>query len=130
MSRYHGRAGKLYLEGSGGLAIPMVALSEWSIDESKARVDATSFDDSNIVEYAGLPMLSGKFNGYWDDTYDSLFLATEANVSKKMYIYPSTGVATRYWQGLAWVDYSITGSVKDMVKIAGSFSAGGSWTRA
>ncbi len=129
MARYHGRQGHLYIQGSGADAIPALALTNWSLDLSRDRVDVTCFGDSNITEVQGLPKYSGKFAGVWDDTDDTMFQAQEATSGRKLYLYPSRDAASKYFYGLAWVDASISTDVKDAVKNEGTFSAAGSWGR-
>jgi len=129
MARYHGKAGRVYMSGSAGEAVVMVAMAEWSLDMSKDRVDATALEDGNIVEFPGFAKIGGKVSGFWDNTYDTLWLAVDSSTASKMYVYPSKDAPTKYWEGLAWIDASISGSVKDMVKVDVNFSAGGTWVR-
>lgn len=129
MARYHGKQGHLYLQGSGSDAIPATALTSWSIDLSTDKVDVTCFGDTNITQVMGLPNYEGKFEGFWDDTYDTLFDAQSATSGRKMYLYMSRDAATKYFYGTAWVDASVEAAVGDAVKISGSFVASGAWGR-
>lgn len=129
MARYHGRQGHVYLQGSGADAIPSVALTSWSLDLSRDKVDVTCFGDSNIQDVLGLPAYEGKFEGFWDDTDDTLWQANEATSGRKMYLYMSRDATTKYFYGTAWVDGSVETSVKDAVKISASFAAAGAWAR-
>lgn len=129
MARYHGKNSQFYLQGSGAVAIPSVGLAEFSVDMSTERTDATGFDNTNIVEVQGLPNFKGTFSGYWDDTFDTPFEAAEASSARYFYAYPSTLTPSNYWYGTCWVDASMQTSVKDTVKISGSFSAASNVTR-
>lgn len=129
MARYHGRQGILYLQGSGAVAVPVAALSEWSLDLKRDRVDVTAMGDTNKVAAQGLPAYSGSFSGFWDETEDTLFQATEATSGRAMYIYPSRDAITKYFYGTAWVDAGFTGAVGDAVKLSGTFEAAGPWGR-
>jgi hypothetical protein len=128
MARYHGRKGVVYLKGSGAV-VRITTLTDWSLDASRDKVDVTAFGDTNLVSVQGLPNYTGDFNGFWDDTQDTIFEASENSAAGLMYLYPSADAPTKYWCGPAWVDYSINTAVKDAVKVKGTWSAGGAWTR-
>jgi hypothetical protein len=129
LARYHGRQGHMYLQGSGSDAIPMVALTGWSIDLSRDRVDVTCFGDTQITEVQGLPKYTGKFDGFWDDTEDTLWGATDATSGRKMYLYMSRDATSKYFYGTAWVDATMDIAAGDAVKISGTFSAASNWAR-
>jgi hypothetical protein len=129
MARYHGKSGYCYIQGSGAAAIPVAALTEWSLEMKRDRVDVTAFGDTNKVMVQGLPAFSGSFSGFWDEADDTLYQASEATSGRAMYIYPSRDAVTKYFYGTAWVDVSASGSMGDAVKIEGTFEAAGAWGR-
>ncbi|HET6498162.1 MAG TPA: hypothetical protein VFH17_03805 [Coriobacteriia bacterium] len=129
MARYHGKSGYLYVQGSGAAAIPVAALTEWSLDMKRDRVEVTSFGDTNKVMAQGLPAFSGSVSGFWDDADDTLMQASEATSGRAMYIYPSRDAIAKYFYGTAWVDVSASGSMGDAVKVSGTFEAAGPWGR-
>lgn len=131
MARYHGKKGKILLGPSAGAAaIPLASQASWSLSAKTDRVDVTSFGDTNITRVAGLPDFSGKFDGYFDDSDSTLFTAQQAASGVNMYLYPDyTNAPTKYWYGLANVDYEVNTGVSDAVKITGNWDAAGNWGR-
>lgn len=130
MSRYHGKSGRLYMSTTGtGAAIPVASLSSWSIDLSTDKEETTSFGDPNKTYVQGLADISGDFEGFWDDSDSTVFTGAGSTDGVKLYLYPSTNAATKYWYGPAWVDYSIEAPVDGPVSLSGSFVANGAWAR-
>lgn len=130
MARYHGRKGRVYMSTSGsGNASPVNSLSEWVLNMATDRVDVTAFGDTNKQTVQGLPDISGTFSGFWDDTEDRVWTARDSSDGVKLYLYPSTDAATKYWYGTAWVDFSVTVPVSGAAQLRGTFSAKGDWGR-
>jgi len=77
----------------------------------------------------GLADISGDFEGFWDDSDSTVMTAAGSADGCKLYLYPSTNAATKYWYGPAWLDYSIEAPVDGAVSLSGSFVANGSWGR-
>lgn len=115
---------------TGGTATPVAAQATWSLSAKTDRADVTSFGDSNKVRVMGLPDFSGKFDGFWDDTDNTLFAAAATLAGVPMYLYPDFANApTKYWYGLANIDYDVSVGVSDAVKIAANWDAAGNWGR-
>lgn len=112
----------------GGTAIPVASLDTWQIDMTTQLVDVTSFGDTNIQYVQGLPDAKGKLTGFWDDTDTTLMTARTSTAAVPVYLYPSTDAASKYAYGVAWVNATVDASVKDAVKISGTWNAGGNWT--
>lgn len=112
-----------------GTAAPVVSLSDWTLNMPTDKVETTSLEDSNKTYVQGHHDVSGTFSGFWDDTEDTLFDGRDSADGVKMYIYPATNAASKYFYGPAWVDVSVTGGVRDATKVSGTFSANGSWGR-
>jgi hypothetical protein len=131
MARYHGKRGKVFLAATaGGTAIPVASMATWNLSAKSDRADATSFGDGNKVRVVGLPDYSGKFDGFFDDTDSTVFLGSETLAGVPCYLYPDfTNAPSRYWYGLANVDYDITAAVGDAVKISANWDAAGTWGR-
>lgn len=128
MALYHGKKGVVYISTSGsGTAIAAVSLSTWSMDSATDRVEVTAFADTNKTYVQGLPDLTGELSGFWNDTTDQLYDASRSTDGVKLYLYPSSDAATKYWYGPAWVDFSIEVPVDGAVTITGSFAANGAW---
>jgi len=130
MARYHGQGGRVYLSTTGaGTAVQAVALSSWSLNQPTDRVEVTAVEDGNKTYVQGKRDISGQFSGFWDDTDDALFDASESTTAVKLYLYPSADAPTKYWYGTAWVDASIEVGVDGAVSISGSFQAASTWAR-
>jgi len=130
MAKYHGQGGVVYISTSGsGNATTTVGLSSWSLDMASDRVEVTSFEDLNKTYVQGKRDISGELSGFWTDTNDELFDASESTDGIKMYLYPSKDATSRYFYGPAWLDASIEVPADGAVTISGSFQANGSWGR-
>ncbi len=129
MSRYHGKNAQFYLQGSGAEAVASVGFTEFTLDMSTDRTDATGFENTNIVVVQGLPKFSGTFSGYWDSSFDTPFEAAEATSARKFYAYPSVLSPGDYWYGTCWIDTAVQVSNTDTVKITGRFDAASNITR-
>lgn len=129
MAAYHGKGGVVYVGVGANAPSQVVRLSDWSIDMQTDMVEVTSLGDTQKNYVQGLMNLKGTFTGYYDDTEDKLFQTAESSTGGSMYIYPSALNTLRYFYGPAWLSVTITGSVKDAVKISCSFVANGAWKR-
>jgi hypothetical protein len=129
MARKHGRTGRLYADFSSAgaaAAVPIASLTQWSIDFSTDKVDATAFGDSNRQYLAGLPDSSGTFSGFYDDTERSAYAAAidnTANNARRFYLYPDTNSTTKYWFGLGLFDASYSASVDGAIELSGNWAA-------
>lgn len=130
MAAYHGKRGVVYISTTGsGAATLVLKLTDWAIDMKTDTVEVTSLGDVNKTYVQGLPDISGNFSGFWDDTEDKLFQASESADGCKIYIYPSADAPTKYFYGPAWLSVSASGSVSDAVKTTANFVANGAWKR-
>lgn len=130
MARYHGRNGVVYMSTTGtGTAVNVIALNAWNIDFSTDVVEVTSFGDTNKQYVQGLKDVQGTVSGFWDDTTESLFAAADSSDGVKVYLYPSSAAAARYFYGPAWIDASMDTGVADAVKISCNLRANGNWGR-
>ncbi len=131
MARYHGKRAKILLSPTaGGVAIPLASMATWSLSAKTDRVETTSFGDTNKTRVAGLPDYTGAMSGYFDDSDSTLFAAAATLAGCGMYLYPDyTNAVTKYWYGLANVDYEINADVSDAVKISATWDAAGNWGR-
>jgi hypothetical protein len=137
MARVHGRRGQIEIAsaGSPGAGSPIeldiiCSLASWTLNFTRDKVDVTSFCDDNKVYLAGLKDVSGTFEGFFDSDYiAAIDTASESEVGTYIKITPSLTYPNISYEGPAWLDYSVTGAVADAVKISGSISANGSWTK-
>ena len=126
--RYPGRNGVVYLSTSGsGTASSVLALTEWSLNQTTDKIETTAFGDSNKTYVQGLKDLQGTFSGFWDDLETKVFAAADSTDAVKIYLYPSSAKAGSYHYGTAWLDCSMNVGVNGAVSISGSFAAAASW---
>lgn len=129
MARRHGRKGVLYVGATNGAAPqPVLGLTKWSFESSTDKEDVSAMGDTNKQYVAGLPDASGDFEGKWDDAAVSTFAASRDGLSRKFYLYPSTDVATKYFSGEAFFDFSIEASVDGAIETSGEWMAAGDIT--
>jgi hypothetical protein len=126
MARIHGRSGRLYVgiasDTAAAEGVPFVA--KWSISFSTDRVDVTALGDRNKQKVAGLPDVTGTYEGFFDTATAQLYTAASDGLSRRFYLYPSTpSQAGPYWHGTATFDFDMEGAVDDAVKISGDFDA-------
>lgn len=132
MAKYHGGKGVLYMSTTGtGTAASIGGVSEFNSNFTRDRVEVTSFGDTTKTYVTGLKDASATFAGFYDDTVvDELYSAANSADGVKFYFYPSSDVATQYLYGSADLDFSMSQTVSDAVKVNGSLSArsGTAWT--
>jgi hypothetical protein len=128
MARYHGRKGVVYMSTTGTTAaVSVVGLNSWSLNMPTDKVEVSAFGDTNKSYVVGLPDATGDLAGWWDDTSDQLYDASRSADGVRMYLYPSSDAATKYWYGPAWVDFSIEVAQDGGVSVSASFVANGAW---
>lgn len=129
MARYHGKKGIVYISTSASGSASAVTLSEWTLNMATDKVEVTSFQDANKQYVQGFKDLQGTLSGFWDDTDAQFFPATDSTDGIKMYLYPSSDAATKYWYGPAWLDGNLSVASNGAVTFTGSFVANGAWGR-
>jgi hypothetical protein len=130
MARHHGKHGIILLSTTqAGVPTQTISLTSWGIDMSTDLVEVTAFGDPNKVYVQGLKDIKGTIGGWWDDSDDTLFEASESIDGCFLYLYPSADVPGKMWYGPAWMSASINTDVKDAVGVTGTFAAAGAWGR-
>jgi hypothetical protein len=134
MARIHGRKGQIEIgsadEGSPGQVTALGSLNGWALNFTRDKVDVTSFGDDNKTYLAGLKDVSGTFEGFFDTDYiKALDDASESATGAYIKISPSLDYDDYHYSGPCWLDYSVTGTVNDAVKVSGSISANGAWSK-
>jgi hypothetical protein len=132
--KYHGKSGAVYMSKVGtGTALAITTLNSWSLDMATDTVEVTAFGDANKTYVQGLKDLKGSFSGFFDNSDDSVFQASDSADGCKLYLYPSTNLGTNgsgaYWYGPAWVNASIECGNDSAVTISADFVAKSSWGR-
>jgi hypothetical protein len=131
MAQYAGRTGVAYVASSAdGAATAVVKLNQWTLNMTADRIDTTGFGDSNKTYVKGFRDARGTLSGFWDDTNDVLYDASQAEGAVKMYLYPSSLVSSKYFYGTAEIDFSLDVTATDAVKVSGEWTAaaGTAWT--
>lgn len=123
MPRYGGISARIYINGTA-----VVGLADWTVDMSNEQIEVTAFGDTNKTYVQGFPDLKGTFSGFWDDTEDAVWTATQGVVPVYLSIYPSLTASSKYLYGPAWLSASLSAGAKDAVKTSGTFTASESWT--
>lgn len=129
----HGKGGAIYIggaKGSGGIRV--ASKMEWTLNRSRDYVEKTSFGDSNKTYLAGLPDVSGSFNGFLDTSGD-LLLSAATSEAQDIYLYASDGelagtptILVAHGPGL--FDAQVTVSNTDAARLSGNFRASDAWT--
>ncbi len=128
MARYAGEGGVVYISTDGTSApTTILAMNNWTLNMPTDKHEVTAFGDANKRYVQGLPDVSGEISGFWDDTDDNMYDASQSDDGCQMYLYPSDLVTTKYWYGPAWIDFSIAVPNSGPVTVSGSFIANGSW---
>lgn len=107
----------------------MLKLSAWSLNMSTDKAETTAFGDTNKTWVQGLPNREGSISGFWDDTEADLWTGADSTDGIKLYLYPSSDAATKYFYGPAWLDMSIEVAVNGAITVSGDFVANGAWGR-
>jgi hypothetical protein len=131
-TKLHGKGGAIYLGGAKGSGVRVAAKAEFTLNRSRDYVEATSFGDPNKTYLAGLPDVSGNFNGFLDTSGDLLLTAATSD-AQDLYLYASDGTlvgtaTTLIAHGPALIDATVTVSNTDAARISGQFRASGAWT--
>lgn len=130
MARYHGKNGRVYMSTTNaGAATSLGNVSDWTLTMARDQVEVTSMGDGNKTYVMGFKDVKGTLSGFWDNAVDTLFTAADLDDSVRIFIYPNSG-DLEYWYGYAFVDVSLSGSVRDAVKTSVNFVAAGTWGHA
>jgi hypothetical protein len=112
-----------------GVAQPVAFIKKWTLSAATGKVDVTAFEDDNIVKLAGKDDASGTYEGWWDDATVQTYTAATDGVARRAYFYPDATVATIYWHGDIFVDYSIEVAHDNAIPISGSWEAASNFIR-
>jgi hypothetical protein len=117
----HGKNGAIYVNGA-----KVTNKTEWSLNMSRDYADVSTFRDWNKVYVAGLRDIQGTFSGLYATDGD-LSIQYSDGVAYDVKLYADDGVIL-VAEGPAYLDASVTASITDAVRCAGSFRAAGNWT--
>lgn len=129
MAQYHGKNGVVYMSASAATAaVPFLYQTEWTLNSAAATDDVTHFGNINMRYVMGIPDCVVELSGFWDDTYDAPWDNARSATGVNVYLYPNSGVPTKYWYGPAWFSFNeISVPVGGAISISGTASANGDW---
>ena len=119
-----GRNGQLKVDqssGANGSAVTVANLTTFDIQQTRDRTEVTSFGDASKVYVSGLADAAGSFSGFWDSA-GGLQAVADGN-ARKMYLYPTSSDATKYFFGTCTFDITVSTSVGGAVEASGSWAA-------
>lgn len=128
MPKYHGKGSEFWLaSGASGTPSKIISLSAYTADLSTDKVDSTEFGAANETQEIGYPKANGTFEGFYNDDagQDELWTARSSPDGAQMILYPHRATPANIISGNVWVDITIETSVRDMVKVRGSWTARG-----
>lgn len=130
MARYAGRSGVIYQSTSGsGSATNVANAQKWSLQFPRDLIEVTALGDSNKTYVQGLSDVKGSATVFYDDSATAaLFTSAASSDGVKLYLYPSSTAATKYFYGPAWVQVSdFTVEVSGAVTMQIQWGANGAW---
>lgn len=123
MARITGRNARLYAAiAPGGTAEPVAFLDQWTLDQTSADIDVTTFDDENKTYLKDVADAKGTYKGYYDTETAQLYTAAADGLARKLYLYPDRTTNTKYHFGTATFDITTDTSQAGAVAISGTFS--------
>ena len=129
MARRAGKGGKVMLATTGsGAPVTLIHIKDWSWNGTTDKIDVTSMDDANKTNLRGMADVSGSLSGFWDDTNDTAYAASQSADPVTMALYPNEDAVGKWGSGLVNIDFSIQGSVGGAVEFTANWTAAGDWT--
>ena len=116
-------------------AVVLGSMSQWVMNQTREFADVTAFQDMNKVWVAGPRDIGGTVAGFYDmaatgpGVSEPLFDAAEGDLPVKMALIPDSLHAANFWEGLAYLDVSVTVQTPGAVTLAGNWKGAGPWTR-
>jgi hypothetical protein len=116
-------------------AVVIGSLNQWVLNQTREFADVTAFQDANKVWVPGPKDTGGTIAGFYDmagtgpGVSEPLFDAAEGDVPVKMALIPNSLDPGNFWEGLGYMDLSVTVATSGAVTLAGNWKAGGPWTR-
>lgn len=118
--KVHGKDAQLLVNG-----VPFAYGVSWSASIQRDKVDVSTFADSWKRYTAGLPQVTGSFEGLYNSgsSNPAIQSVTGGNVVQLSFV--ASNIVVAY--GSAWLDMSVQASVNDAVKCSGNFQSTGPW---
>lgn len=138
MARVHGREGEISLaaattpEGSpSDLDFTVIgSLSAWSLSFSRPTLETTHLRSSGKTYRVGLEDVTGGFDGVFDTDYISTLVSAEGDPDAVwIRITPNTDYPEIFFQGSAWLNLNLGGTVGDAVRASATLLGNGIWQK-
>lgn len=125
MAKKSGRNAAVFFDvAGGGSASLLPGINKYTLDSSTEQLDVTSFEDTTKTYVADIPDASGTFSGFWDDATEQTYTAAVDGLPRKFYLYPDKrNLATTYWFGTIYADFSIDGGLGQAVNVSATWKA-------
>jgi hypothetical protein len=131
--RLAGLNGGIWLGGAaGGGGTRATAKTGFTFSNQRDFYDGSAFGDSNKRWFAGLRDAQGTYEGLYDASGDSLFIAA-APGAQLIYLYAddNTGASSiglyEVAHGSGFLDATVNCNLNDVVKVTGNFRASSNW---
>lgn len=124
MARIAGRNAAIYVGvTTSAAASPLTFQNSWSMSFEVEKIDVTAFGEQTKAYVAGIADASGEFSGFYDDASNQTLAAALDGLSRRLYLYPNTNLATQYFFGTIFPDMSINAAVAGAAEVSSTWAA-------
>ena len=128
-TKYHGKKAQFEF-GLGSPLTIVCAYAAWDATFDRDFTDASTFCDTDVVEFPGAKRPAGSFTGFMTKEDSELVDdASESDVAYTIRITPTTLEPGVYFEGPAWVRVSYGGTYTGMVTANVTWRGAGAWTK-
>lgn len=132
MANVHGKNAIIYLgDGAGGAAAEISEQNTYSIEHDFDLSDTSELGDTWKTAVKGLMGWTGKVDGNFNTTSNTLFSAATGAQVCNFYLYPNRSSMTQYYYGTAWVKLGtiLAGGTTDKIKSSISLTGDGALSK-
>jgi hypothetical protein len=124
LARIAGRNAAIYVGvTTSAAASPLTFQNSWSMSFEVEKIDVTAFGEQTKAYVAGIADASGEFSGFYDDASNQTLAAALDGLSRRLYLYPNTNLATQYFFGTIFPDMSINAAVAGAAEVSSTWAA-------
>jgi hypothetical protein len=127
----HFRDARIYLAAtSAAAAVPITEARSFDLNVDGAELEEdNAFGDTWKTQLAGLLGWSVSFEANFDTAQTTIFDAsTQILGPVRWYGYPAQGTAARFYSGLSWVKFSLSGSTGGVGRVQVDLTGDGALT--
>lgn len=131
MATLHFRNAQVLLAStSAAVAVTITEARSFDLSvDGPALEEDNAFGDTWTTQLPGLISWSASFESNYDDAQTTIFAAaTQILGPVRWYGYPDRGTMTRYYSGLCWVKFSISGSTSGVGRVQVDLTGDGALT--